>query len=74
MVGDLNARNGTLCDTSGFDNNIQELQDFSDMFVDTFGIERRSCDSVTNTFGRILLQFCQTYYMVIANGHFWSRK
>jgi len=40
------------------------------MFVDTFDIERRSCDSVTNKFGRILLQFCQTYDMVIANGRF----
>jgi len=70
MVGDFNARTGKLCDTSGFDNNIPELQEFSDMFVDTFDIERRSCDSVTNKFGRILLQFCQTYDMVISNGRF----
>ena len=58
MVVDLNARKRKLCDTSGFDNNIPELREFSDMFVDTFDIERRSCDSVTNKFGRTLLQFC----------------
>ena len=52
---------------SGFDNNIPELQDIVDMFVDILDIKRQSCDSVTNTFGRIVLQFCHTCDVVIAN-------
>jgi len=56
--------------TSGFDNNISKLQEIVDMFVDIFDIKRRSCDSVTNTFGRIVLQFCHTCDVVIANGRF----
>ena len=44
LSGDFNARTATLDDFLIFDENIPELQDFSDIFDNDICIKRKSCD------------------------------
>ena len=67
IMGDLNARTGTSNEYVDIGHNIPEFNEYEDIFSNT-GCPRKSCDSVVNRAGEMLLDFCKVYGLFIANG------
>ncbi|WAR16569.1 hypothetical protein MAR_031163, partial [Mya arenaria] len=70
LCGDFNARTASLPDYTVCPDNIPELKEFSDIIDSDIGIERISCDTKSNKFGRELLEFCKVLSCYIVNGRF----
>lgn len=72
-MGDLNCRTGNLPDFEIFENNVDMLDQFEDMF-DNFNEPRSSSDIHVTSLGRRLLSFCQLYSIYILNGRVGGDK
>lgn len=73
LLGDFNSRTGTLNDFDIFDNNVDSLEEYEEIF-DSFDLPRSSCDNYISAFGRSLLDFCKIYSIYILNGRVGQDK
>jgi len=74
VMGDLNSRCGELSECLTFDEHVDELNQYNEIFQSPVDETRRSCDKTVNAQGRQLIELCKIYSLYILNGRFGHDK